>query len=391
MIFGAPIAGSLATVQDPSAGSILIARKLTPSVVHALTNDHTAVLTCRGGFACHGANILRVVRKDRLKDVTWVTDLPDEITLIPSGTQCEVLAGGTVVIASSAPIETHSRAPVSELIGLLPSGALIRCYWPDRVYDRFSASMMLSGLSEDLRTLGFDGEAIHGPDRLIWFQGNTPTSVELLDNAQLSSALGRHTITRQRNIYSSIVRELRLLDDNDGGLDVLAEICRKYFSCFLLHHRTYSDVILRALEVLADVIQSDEDKRSLMDRLLGTELVQWYSSLPFLLSLRKDFIEEPLVVPIPPFSLEDEISRAESLLADDFEQMRLPPHVLETLFNMARLCILKEWKFILNKLITSRVSERLRRLSIDADSIRRYTIGEVLTLYRASEDTHRLH
>lgn len=378
-IFGAPTAGNSATVQEPSAGSILIAKKLTPSVVHTLTDDHTAVLTCRGGFACHGANVLRVVRRKRLKGITWVTNLPNEITLIPPGTQCEILAGGTIVVASNAPIETRGTPPVSELVGVLPSGVSIRCYWPDRVYDRFSASMMLPGLSEDLRSLGFEGEAIHGPDHLIWFQGNTPTSAELLDHAQLSTVLSQRSLSRQCSVYSSIVRKLRALDDNDDGLDTLAEISRSYFSCFLLHHRSYTDVISLALEGLADPILSEEDKRNLIDRLLGTELVQWYDSLPFRLSLRKDFIGEPLIVPLPPFSPEDEISRAEKEITEEAGRMKLSPAMTETLLNVSRLCVLKEWKFILNKLITSRVSERLRRLSKGGDFIRMHTISEVLT------------
>ena len=377
-IFGAPVTGSIATMQDPGAGSILVARTLTPSVARALTDDHVAVITSRGGFACHGANVLRVIRKSRLKDVTWITELPDEITLLPLGTHCEILMDGTIELSLSEAIKEHRKEYVGELVGFFSSGTPIRCYWPDRVFDRFSASMMLPGLSEDIKELGFNGAAIHGPDRLIWFVGETPTAVELLEAAQFSSDLCTRTMNRQRNVYSLIVSKLRVFDRNSGGLDTLYDICRAYFSCFLLHHRTYSDVLSRALVAHKYLSQPDEAGRSLIERLLSTELVQWYSQLPFPLALRKDFVEEPLVVPLPPFTPDEEISRAEERVVASIEQKGLSHSTYEFVCDMARLCILKEWKFVLNKLITSRIAERLRRLPMDAASIRMRTIEEVL-------------
>jgi hypothetical protein len=318
-----------------------------------------------------------------LRGITWVTDLPDELPLIPLGTQCEILSDGTIIVALSNPIEVHRKDTVNELVGLLSLGTRIRCYWPDRLYDRFSASMMLPGLSEDLQALGYEGSAIYGPDRLIWFSGNTPTSDELLGHAQFHSHVCQRTMDRQRIVYEQILHHLKRIDYEDNGMDSLTDICKSYFSCFILHHRTYTDVLLRAMEALGDMAKKEVGE-AIIESLLCTDLVRWYSSFPSPLSLRKDFIEEPAVVPLPPFSPTEEIRLAEERIAKSAEQAGMPLPIIETLRNMARLSILKEWKFVLNKLITSRVAERLRRLPLDSDSLRMLTVEEVLATYRAS-------
>ena len=387
-IFGDAVAGSIATLQDPGAGSILVAKTLTPSVVRALTDNHIAVITSRGGFACHGANVLRVLRKHRSKNLTWITDLPDDIRLVVPGTECEILRDGTVGLTLNEPINEHGKEHVGELVGLLTTGTRIRCYWPDRVYDRFSASLMVPGLSEDIRELGFDVTAVHGPDQLIWFVGESPTFGRLLEAAQFSSDLCKSTMDRQVKVYASILCKLRVLDLDNLGLDTLVDICRAYFSCFLLHHRTYSDVLARALLTHQALAQPQDAVQSLIERLLCTDLVQWYSMLPGPLLLRKDFVEESSLVPLPPFTPGEELSRAEENLAVKIENTELPYSTHKTLRDIARLCILKEWKFILIKIITSRLADRLRRLSMGAKSIRMRTIEEVLMEYRALKETY---
>lgn len=380
-LFGGPVVGNLAAVHQPEAGSILVALKLTPSVVRALTPDHTAVLTCRGGFACHGANVLRVARRDRVKDITWITDLPHRIMAISSGTHCEILCDGTVVIAWHDLIAMDESEPVSELVGLFPSGSRIRCYWPDRIHDKFTASIMVPGLTEDIRVLGFDAEALYGPDRLIWFRGNTPTSGELLEYAQFTTELSKSTMDRQLNLYSTLVRRLEAYDRTDGDLIDLVEMARSYFSCFILHHRTYSHVLSTVIGIH---LQGKLSVQPTIERLLCTELVRWYHSLPFPLSVYKDFVEEPRLIPLPPFSPEQEMKRTEDAVAADVDEMDLSLRGREILSSVARLCVLKEWKFVLNKLIASRMSSKLRRLPINAECVRIRTVEEVLEAYYAS-------
>jgi hypothetical protein len=383
-IFGSPVAGITTTIENPNAGTILVTYKLTPSVARILTDNHVAVLTCKGGFACHGANVLRVLTKTRSKQITWITELPDEFELIPTGSYCEIYADGTVNIKVNSPINIKRKDTITELVSFLSSGVHLRCYWADRVYDKFSASLMTLGLSEDIQILGFDANALYGPDKLIWFRGNTPTSEKILELAQISSNLCKTTIHRQRTIYLQILHELKTYDCNNYSLDFLVNICQMYFSCFLLHHRTYSQVISRALEQLRKSNQNSETINSIVDNLFCTELVFWYTRLPFNLSVHKDFIDEPIVIPLPSINPDIEITQKQESIKAFAKKYQLSSSMTEVLCNIAEIFILKEWKFVINKLITSRIAAELRKLSVDTTSIRSLTIKEVLDLYYVS-------
>lgn len=362
----------------PVGGLCAYSPELTVSAAHwVIQQGITTVVTSLGNFAAHGGNLLRSASRMSDEPITWVTGLP--CSLEPTRT-IELRPTGEVVAEAGG----FGATPVSEgpadLLHVFPwpDGRRLRCYWPHRRYDILTASIMMPSLAKSAERLASGPITVSRSESgHLWFSENSPSIEELLSIAA-SPSRADPFLTEQETAYGflrerAVERRKLPLEDADAFMGVTDDI-RIYFSHLLLLHNTYETILRAAL-----LGRSSELASETRSDILRCAIDDWMVSVGLDLPNTKDFLEKGPLLPIPPFDLRTDLldlrDRARSL-EDIWLDSKTERGVLE---HAARVFVLKEWKFYLNKLLLREFSSRIRmvRPDLSVEQCRQFTITQL--------------
>jgi hypothetical protein len=356
------------------------------------------VVTTTGSSVCHGANLLREHRHATGREVSWVTGVPRPCWPRPY-TLCSIDAARGLLfenlecasVRGARSASTGAEAVVArEIVSLnVDRTSQHRCYWPHRSYDVLSASLMIPGLSASASALAQKPvSVVHGTDGLLWFTSSSPTIMDLVAIATDPIASRPH-LDSQRLAYDAILREVRHDDINCSTRDAsaarehlhrLVDLITLYFSNFLLHHDTYEHVILK----LVDTLHGDRISVAAMDQVITLVttpgIIRWQREHDVILTKKKDVLEEIPPVRVPSVDVSED-------LAATLRQSRAGAGCLGVGSTRAtsfaafatEVMVLKEWKFVMNKILLSRFSSAARRLGLPVEGMRRLTMSELLS------------
>jgi len=380
LVLGGPVEGIVDHGQgDDGKASILIGKALTLGVaLSAVEAGSRAIITEGGSFACHGANLLRCADRE----ITWITGVEDALAQIPPGASVRISGNGvsigerpgvpTTVSLRRRLTPTRSREVVRWNPG---DGTLTRNYWPHRTYDMLAASVMIPGLQQDCaRLTGKRPTISHQADGSLWFSENAP-SVSWLTNLIGDPSAAGELIDNQLREYRQILREVATLDasrpsDRDG-LRAMAALLGRYFSQFLLLHDTYEYVLADTAAALAQEMD-EETAASFMDSVMTCGVLRWQLDLRLVLPIEKDLFQLRNPVPLPTLGPIDDAqthaSDAVTTLATSLGPA-VDTTLQTTVEHAARVVVAKEWKFLLNKILFSRVGTFAARAA-DGDASR---------------------
>ena len=346
---------------------VLVAPNLTTDVaLLAISEGAVAVLTEEGSFACHAANMLRAHNRDTGASIVWISHIVDAVQILCPGTRVHVHTSGVVGSPDIDRISSSSVEPTAVNRFQAPRDIHVaggyqdldlRCYWPHRHYDRLTASIMSTPLAADLRDLtGLTPRVLRDDNGRLWFTREAPSTDEIASIA-LDPKRARSSFDRQCAVYLFIdtaLREASTAAPTMEYLDLLLDLLRRYFGAFFLYHATYE-------HVLSEYLASHE--------LDGADflLTSWIAQEKVYLRNRKDLLDEPNPIPMPPFRFSDD-------LHGDLTWQNDRNYGEDVL-------VLKEWKFFLNKAIFTRFAWTIRELlaatDIEVDDLRHLHVNAV--------------
>jgi hypothetical protein len=322
------------TSPDGSTNLVVTLERLEIApVIEAIDAGARIVLARTGNFVAHGVNLLRAHVRASGKPVTVAVGLAalptpgSEVTVTPEGS----VIGTFGEVSRAAARRLRAVVKFDDAIGL----AMARCYWPNRVYDVFTASLMLPGLCTDASDLAGAGvEGWRADSGHLWFESSSPTQAALFERA-LDHTQSRDRLQSQATLYQDIhdlIGRLRLTKvDPSIRIRLLADAIRRYFSRFLVFHNDYDEVI-RVLVGLDSIANGSADA------LLRCRLSSWMLDARPALRLDKSLWEDGSALPIPPFSIFHDVSQSTRSAEGN---ARLAIEIL----------VVKEWKFYTNKLL----------------------------------------
>jgi len=201
-------------------------------------------------------------------------------------------------------------------------------------------------------------------DGLLWFSPEAPSIIQLSELA-LNPELARPHLRTQIAQYGRLLAELEN-GRYEGTLEDLKLLGRQldsYFSVFLLLHNTYEGILHRAAVLLAREMSSNEVDY-VMSRIMTCALTTWLADKRIALRNKKDLFEVTSIAPMPPFTLLEDLQKTAQQLRGLMEDMpaigmgtrRFLEYAVDTF-------VVKEWKFVMNKLIFTRFSRVARGLA----------------------------
>lgn len=365
--------------------------------IWALDHRVAAVATEVGSFACHAANLFRAARADGRFIPVWISRCHG-LDRISSGTPVSITRDGSLRILTdwnpSRAENADSTATFESLIPEAPrelvafnttTSAWSRCYWPHRQYDPLTASLMMAGLRWDVAFERNDHPMPieHGTDGLLWFPIEAPALEDLIARA-VDNEKGESLVLEQVHTYDALLDSLRTIDVRRRvPLSTLVASVRTYFAHFLAFHNTYEHVFVELDRRLAHTL-AHKDRFAVLDAVLSPEVIRWQRTTHIVLQNRKDILQDGPVVEAPPFGILSDVAvssdRCLSMIALSKNQ---PNEGLHRYLRYAVLvAVTKEWKFFLNKMLTSRLAAgfraTMRRRGMTERELRMTSIEELL-------------
>ncbi|MFD4636572.1 hypothetical protein ACFWN2_04605 [Lentzea sp. NPDC058436] len=348
-----------------------------------------------GSFACHGANILRSVGTGR---PLWITDFTD-IHSLRSGMRVTIDGDFVHLSPDAAGAFRYDRGQEWRKssshefqewdVTSRPAVVTAYCYWHHRRYDRLTASLMVPGLTRSARSLGYQEAVVdHRLDGRLWFRAAPSTAdlERLAADTTRAPALLRHQV----QVYDEILRSLS--GPANTGHRRLAELCEllhAYFSVHLLTHNTYEHVLLELREHLRRGAPRTADLADLLDVVLTPDIVAWHRARQ--LDNHKDLLTDSTPVDLPDTTVTVAVERHVRRVYREYISLgdALPPLDDDRLKLCATTIVVKEWKFVLNKLIFSRFGaqahELAERRSLDLAELRTMDHAELVALAGPAE------
>jgi hypothetical protein len=335
----------------------------------ALETQSRVIVSGPASPFCHAANVLRVLAEARNPIEWWTLDEPDLLPVIPQsafGTldrstsqtvlvQHETLRSADVNIPLCNPWDRRGAAGNS--VAFAPSGTWsARVAMSARCYDRLTASIMIPGLAESALWVTGHETSVKRADSgqlLIWNDGiRSEAMVEILADRDRSEA----PLSRLTLVYGELLREWATCRDlrstTTRDLEHSCLMLRKFFSVLLLLHTSYTQAISVCLVRIGGPHLSDDATSAAVP-----EILRWQVAQSDLLPAAKDLLEAGQEVSRPPFTLEEDLALT----------FRRIVEVCNTsdrhwCFQLARISVLKEWKFFLAKVLHRHFAVVLRAL-----------------------------
>ena len=329
--------------------TVLAAAHLTIEVARrALAEDVCAVVTQHGGFACHGANVLRT----RSAPITWLTGV--SLDQIPDGTVVCIDDSGQTGIASTH-IDALEWKPIHEWMRLqIPSGPSPSgiCYWGHRTYDALTASLMIPGLTAcATRLAGVPVTVATDSFGHLWFEGALTTHQykAMLSDPNVAS----DELALQARVYERLHDSADLLNSSRAIKNAFFE----YFSVHLLTHNTYESIFIKLAQRAVGHGATAEEADRMIGQILATPFTAWHRDDPMIRTHKSIYdTTKPAFSPQKPTLM---IENHVAAIRTSWREREL--RGLWPLGEHAcRGAGLKEYKFFANKIIYSAASEWIR-------------------------------
>lgn len=357
---------------EPLNPCVLYSETLTNEIaIKVINNGIRGLITHESSFATHGANIIRGYCHKTGECIAWISGVPkSEIDLLANET-VDICDG---LITCSESVDNRrgmTRCSCSQTKYVpQPSRCLVRhnitnsnhsiCYWPHRSYDPFTFSIMATGLKKNY-SLYFDKDIQITHDKMghIWFEDGLYLR-DLIEKAN-NTEIGNTFLEHQMACYDEICCALR-----GSKLDpaVIIRLLIKYFSVFLLFHNTYEYVFQKAYYDL-EVALPEGVASEFLDFLMFCEIDEWMFKLGYPLEKNKDLFSAEPITPIPEFSVYFDVAHKQQAVKAWFAQHDLLEQYFEKKEEIeywVRVFVVKEWKFLTNKLLFTRMSAIMRTI-----------------------------
>jgi hypothetical protein len=386
--------GEIATARrfDPDRMA-LVADVMTTEIANfCIGAGVRAVVTGSGGFACHGANLLRAAaRRTDFQLPVWITDLACEAGDLV-GRPLRLELDGTLEVPGPPPRmwQEARHQPIEHVAWGEGIGVSSRLFWPHRTYDVLTASLMTPGLARDMTAVtGTNVTALRSDQGHIWFQGASLGLAELTDMAVSVERSDTHLAAQIAN-HASIFRSMEGVEQLDPSerLVVLMRLVEKYFETFVLFHNTYTRVFASLPDKLREsgaVCGGDQ----LLQSVMRCELVDWLQAQRISLRNRKSLFDADHAFVIPTVGFEEDLDLAVNRVEDQFASVGLAGR--QALRHAAGVFVAKEWKFFVNKMLFSAFARAIQVLESNGsippiDRVASLSASELLDFLGASGD-----
>lgn len=377
--------------------SILFAEKLTNDLaIYALNSGAQGIITRRTSFAAHGANILR---GSNVK-IAWVTNV-DLDTLIPYiNSYIYVDTAGNIYalseinecteMAKEPPKETMQynflSAPLNDTSVVdfnLSTGEQWICYWKYNYFSGYIYESLSVGIQCELMELfGSEVDVKRDENGRIWVRTDVSHSKMLnycCDSQKLLAYLDKVKVN-----YNQL---LESISNNKISMSILQQWFIKYFSTFTLFHRSYDYVLYKLYEMVLK--EKSTIAVDFMDFLMNSKIDNWLVEKQSIINHSKAFMVPEPVLPMPSFTIEEDIEAAlyktECFFANYnlFDWYKQNNEVIK---SRVILFVIKEWKFVIYKLLTSRCYLFYSKCeNLDLSTVAESSYSELEVLYGERE------
>ena len=335
-VFGGEVAGSC-SVGVPVPGSVYFCSELTVAEVRrALDAGVVAILTAKGDFASHAANLLRNARGHG-DPIVWVRGL-----VVERATEVSISSDGTCVFDEAAALSVlakHGGTPSTFRYQRGQSSWNAVCLWPERVYQDDEFTLAKAGLEQGASELAATHVNSTRWRGRLWFDAPALTNAQLLEFA-LDRRKSVPYLERMANDYSMLVAHMSRGDSS-------RDIPFTFFSTLLPFHKSYGAVMRRMLAGYPN------EFRVAVDAALTNGVVKWLDGRPEFSASTKvagDPLWDGL---LPPNSVGDYIVETEQHIA------QVAPSIAKDVIHwLALVAVVKEFKMVISKNIYARYLPR---------------------------------
>ena len=355
----------LAQEKFPSDCILFSERLSNDLAIDAVNSGIQGIITRKTSFAAHGANILR---GSDIK-ITWITNvdidllIPFENTYIVLDTLGNIYSSSESDISSTYNLDKSddtikyrfSSPPLNDTsiidYNLFTDEQWI-CYWKYNYFSKYIFSSLSRGIQNEFAKIyNYTPLVKRTDDGKIWVKTDI-THSQMLEYCCHPNQLLRYMKLVKKN-YTQILADmsLNILTKNN-----LQKWLIQYYSTFTLIHRSYEYVLYKMYEKIASDC-STEIAVKYMDYLMNSKIDRWLVINHNNINNSKEFMIQEKLVPIPSFTIEEDIQEALHKTEHFFKQMDLLDwyQCHKDLINSGvYLFVIKEWKFVLYKLLTSR-------------------------------------
>lgn len=348
------------------SNSIVFSEKLTNNLaVNALKSNVNGIITRTTSFSAHGANILRGSNNG----IVWVTNVDIDLLHQYEGAYVAIDMKGSIYLFSETDSINMNQLvkqdddirynyispPLNDTSIIeynLTTGEFWICYWERNYFSNYIFSSLSKGIKNEFnRLFGFTPNVKRTTDGKVWVNTNITHSY-LIEYCCNPKQLINYTKTAL-HIYNYI---LSLLRDNILTIGLLQDCLIHYYSTFTLIHRSYEYTLYKLYETMVSE-QNGYLAVSYMNCLLNCKIDNWIVEQSNHINNSKVFMEPEGLVPIPSFTIEDDIQESiqntERFVTKNDINEFYNRHYLR-IHSAIQLFVIKEWKFVIYKLLTSR-------------------------------------
>lgn len=347
-------------------GSILFAEKLSNDLaIDALNSGAIGIITRYTSFAAHGANILRGSKSN----IAWITNVDIDLLVPFDGSYVCIDLQGNISssLESDSKIEKPSKSsfesiqynflspPLNDTSIIdynLTSSETWICFWKYNYFSNYIFSSINQGIQNEFRILFHHIPKVKKThDGKIWINTNVTHSqmLEYCCNPQ-------NLLSYMREVKHNYSQILKSMSQNVLTMAFLEEWLIRYYSTFSLIHRSYEYVLFKEYEEISKA-HTSAIAVNYMDCLMNSKIDRWLIEQHGIINNSKTFMVPEKLLPIPSFTIDDDIQEAIEKTDTFFKNNSLSDwhHQNRTLLlSGCYLFVIKEWKFVLYKLLTSR-------------------------------------
>lgn len=372
---------------DTSIGDVVVASSLSNLlVVKCLHLGVRIILTQECNLASHAANILRAANSME-KTIEWISGVDVEQLSPFIGKQVFFNDKAIWIDGSSLVISLDTKHKKLELINKskaslnLNTKMLSFWYYPETYFTKFAFSLMKESLELELKRFFCCQTDIILSNGLLEFR-NAPALVKINEYA-MNVFLAEQYYFEMFENYNQIVESLR---QNSWDYQTLCINAQKYYSTFLVLHRSYNGIFQNMILRLREELGNDSD--CICNEILQSKINVWLSNQDNVLINRKKFLQDEPIAKIPEFTVIDDLEDSIQRVKKSFDAIRKRDYYESNqrwLKLHSLIFVLKEWKFVIYKIIFTHIKVILENKGIfnciskeEISNMAHYEVGELL-------------
>lgn len=375
-----------ATTNVPSSCIVVASSLSNMLVVKCIKYQVRAILTKQCNFTSHAANILRAANTKR-QIIDWIYGIDIEqisnyigMNALFDGVQLRIKGVTCPFMLKTAKREYGESTNQAQASLNLSNKHIRHCYYPTTHFSAFAFSLMKTSLEKELNTYFSAIPNINLVDGVLEFE-NSPSLSEINDFACNVLLAEKYYMDMLEN-YSRIVELLRF---NSWDFSSLCQAAEMYYSTFIVLHRSYDMLFRNMSRKLNDEIAQCAQR--ICNEIMQSMIDLWLSSEDNVLINKKVFLQDEPVAKIPCFTVSDDVNDSIKRVKGAFLDLRLEEYYTNNekwLKLHSIIFVLKEWKFVIYKIIFTHIKVIIEKsgilANIDKKKIASMTKGEVAEL-----------